>query len=679
VLFLLVVATAGLGGYAVLVRLGVDDLDAWAGGRLAGLVLVAMPAWWIGVAGFGAWRAAGTVMLIAVAAVGVREVWRRRRNWRELVSAEAIFIAGMAAVLLIRLDHPQIAGQEKPMDVGILATLLRATEFPPPDMWLAGEPLPYYYWGALVWTVPMAVSKLPLEFAYNLVVGIVGGLTFATLWVLGRRLAGGSHAAGLLAGFVGLLAGTPDGVRQLLAGTGIRSLDIWRSSRQHPDVITEFPLFTAWLGDLHPHLLSMPIAALALLVAWWAGRSGPKIGHVTALAVLFGVTWAANPWAMPPTFAGIVTLLLTADGRWPWPTAEGRGRWLAAVVVAGGGWLVTAPFHVAFQPFFEGIRPVFAWTEPATLLLYAGHLVVPVFGAALVVARERLGSESPKSPGLILAGAALVVVIAAATQRPTLVVLAVGVLLTGLWTLGTSERSERPAVALAALGLFLLVLPEIVYVVDSYGDRLHRMNTVFKSYIQAWMVLALALPVLVRMTFRRVVARRVLVAAVVACGAPHLLWAVLNQFSARSLGLDGFRGMWPGDRAIVRFLRDQPPGTTLIEAVGGAYSEYGRLSAHSGVPAYLGWENHELVWRGHSVTQETSRRRRLIDELYSCRDPEVVRQLVAGSGVDLVAIGFLERQDFPAAGLEAVRAAGNVVLDDDNGVLVGFGERLPPR
>ena len=62
------------------------------------------------------------------------------------------------------------------MDLGILATLLRAESFPPPDMWLSGDSLPYYYWGALLWTVPISISGLSLDVAYNLVVGLAGGL-----------------------------------------------------------------------------------------------------------------------------------------------------------------------------------------------------------------------------------------------------------------------------------------------------------------------------------------------------------------------------------------------------------------------------------------------------------------------------------------------------------------------
>ena len=114
----------------------------------------------------------------------------------------------------------------------------------------------------------------------------------------------------------------------------------------------------------------------------------------------------------------------------------------------------------------------------------------------------------------------------------------------------------------------------------------------------------------------------------------------------------------------------------VIEAVGGAYSEYARLSANSGVPAYLGWENHEFVWRGPHITEMTGRRRQLVEELYRCGDPVRVKQLAREAGADLVAIGSLERRDFPADSLEAVMAAGEVELDEDGGVLVRFEKQV---
>ena len=668
VLFLLAVSAAGLGGYALLTRLGLDDFESWAGGRVAGLVMVALPAWWLGVAGLRQWRVAGAVALVVFAAAGLYSL-RRCTSWRGLLTAELIFLIAAALVIFIRLDHPNISHQEKPMDLGIFASLLRAEAFPPPDMWLSGETLPYYYWGALMWTVPLSVSGLSLDLAYNLVVGLAGGFVAVLLWAVGRRI-GGSHRSGLLVAFFGLFAGTPDAVRQLFEGQTFAEIDLWHSSRQIIDTITEFPLFTFWHGDLHPHLLSMPVAVLALLVALEAGSRGPRWQDTTVLAVLFGVCWAANPWSMPPTLVSIALLVLAGDQRWYWPVGEGRRRWLSVAAIAVGGWIVTAPFHLAFDPFFDGIGIVSAWTSPSDLLLYGGCLLVPAALAAVGLVRHSIGRDTDLGQAALFATGAAVIVVAAATGRPTLILLTA---MTAVFVAGVMwavPGEGRPALALAALGTFLFLVPEVVYVSDGYGDQLHRMNTVFKSYIQGWVFLAVALPVLVRWSTPRRWLQAVLVFAMVVVALPHPVSTGLRQPALAEWGLDGLSWMGEGDRALVEELRRQPPGSVLIEAVGGAYTEYGRLSAASGVPAYLGWANHELVWRGSEVTVETDRRTSLVNRLYSSGDPAVVRELAAEAGADLIAVGSLERRGFAPADLAAVAAAGEIVVEKDGAFLV---------
>ncbi len=670
VLLFLLVTAAGLGGYAVLARLGLDDFEAWAGGRTAGLVMVAMPAWWSGVAGLVRWQALGAAILLLAAVFGAIAVWQRRQ-WRPIAVAEAVFLAAAVLVLLIRLDHPEITGTEKPMDLGILATLLRAEGFPPPDMWLAGEGLPYYYWGALLWTVPTQISGLPLEYAYNLIVALLGGMVGALMWAFGRRL-GGGHAGGALSAFIGAFAGTPDAVRQLLGGTGLLRLDFWHSSRQIEDTITEFPLFTLWLGDLHPHLLSMPIAILALLVAAVCGRRGPGLKQAAALAVLFGVTWAANPWAMPPTLVGTALLLLSGPDRFHWPSGVGRGRWLAVAAIVVGGWLLTAPFHLAFQPFFSGVKRVFSWTPPAELLLYGGVLLVPMAAAAIGLLRRWVDGTVEVRRGLLLTAGAALLALAAASTRPTLVVLAACFLVFVAAVLLPATADRRPALAVAALGAFLFLVPEILYVEDGYGDALHRMNTVFKAYIQGWLLLAAALPVLLRTGFLSRGWRRVMVALMVLCALPHLVsMAGLAAANGRP-GLDGLRWMPAGDRAVVRFLREQPRGIVIVEAVGGAYTNYGRFSAASGVPALIGWENHEMVWRGNEILTETALRKGVVEQIYNSGDRELIHRLAVDHGIDLVVIGSFERADFDEASLSEVARAGKVVLEKDEAVVVAF-------
>ncbi|HSL18052.1 MAG TPA: DUF2298 domain-containing protein [Methylomirabilota bacterium] len=673
VLLYLLVTLAGLGGRALAARaLDLGDDESWALGRTLGLVAVAYPAWWAGVAGLASWRWLGAAVLVVLGLAGAVDWWRRRPDWRAVARVEAVFLATAAGVVWIRLERPAILHQEKLMDLGIFASLLRAEAFPPPDMWLAGEGLPYYYWGALIWTVPLTLSRVPLDLSYNLVVAAVGGLAACLLWVLGRRAHAGRWA-GAMAVLVGLFAGTPDGLRQLFAGKPLLGLDLWHSSRQVPDTITEWPLFTLWLGDLHPHLLSVPLALAAMLVAWEIGRRGAELRLVAAATVLFGVTWAANPWAMPPTLAAVALLALCGGGRWHWPGRQGWPRWAAVAVIAVGGWVAGIPFHLHFHPPFEGVRTVFAWTPPLELLLWGGVVLLPVAAAAWALGAAMLGGGDLRARAAALSVLAVTLVLAAASGRPTLVVLALllATLVLAVLTGGAAER-DRPAVALAALGVFLLLVPELVYVVDSYGDKLHRMNTVFKSYAQAWVLLAIAFPALAALGFRRRAARAAAAVVIVVSTLPHLLGLAVLPLTGRPLELDGLAWLDPGDRAVVRKLRAQPPGTSIVEAVGGAYTEYGRISSASGVPALLGWANHEMVWRGHEISEETERRRRLVEAIYRSGDPGSVSRAVAEAGVDLVVIGALERRDFDSAALQAIRTAGEVVLSEEGGELVRF-------
>ena len=671
VAYLFAVLIAGVAGYGLLVRIGLDDGEAWAAGRAAGLVAMAMPAWWFGVAGAGWWWVVGVVVGVVAAAWGVRDLIRRR-PWRDVGRAELLFWVVTAAVLFIRLDRPAVLHQEKLMDQGILAALLRATSFPPPDMWLAGDTLPYYYWGALVWALPMRAAGVPIEYGYNWTVALVGGLIAVLAWAVGRRLGGGGVAGVIAMGAI--LAGTPDAWRQLLGGRALSNLDYWASSRQVVDAITEFPLFTVWHGDLHPHLLSMPLALLAWLLAAHAGRRGVRLIDMAAVAVACGVTWAANPWAMPPTLAGAALLLVCGDGRWHWPVGAGLRRWIAVAVVAVGSWLVTAPFHLDFSPPFQGLGRVFAWTPPLTLLLWGGVLLVPAFLAVVsIVGGWVRGTDELRRRAVQLGAAAVTIVVAAASGRPTLVLVGVAAVVVTAEVLRPGDSADRPALAMAALGLFLLAVPEVVYVVDSYGDRLHRMNTIFKAWIQGWTALAVALPVLVRWAVPGRSRRRILLATIAVLALAHpvgMAWQVLR---APERGIDGFVWMAPGDRALVDELRRQPLGATVIEAVGPAYSEFARLSSASGVPALLGWENHELVWRGPSVTPETARRRGVVEAIYASDDPGEIRRLARAEGVDLIAVGSLEERIVSERTLTAIRDAGTVVLDVEGGLLVRVG------
>ena len=672
VLFLIVLTGAAATGYAVLTAVGMEDREAWAYARIVGPALVVLPGWWIGSIVSGVWAAVGTVVLIAGTGWGLFILVRR--GGREILAPEAVFWASTAGVLMLRISRPAIVQTEKLMDLGILTTLTRTASFPPPDFWLSGNALPYYYWGSLIWAFPLRISGLDPGVGYNLIVALLAGASATALWALGSRLAGGRWAAGATAAFFGVFAGTVDGLLQLVGGFGPRAIDLWRSSRQVEHAITEFPLFSFWLGDLHPHLLSLAPAAAAIGVAAFAGSQRRlRAGAVIVAAALFGLTWAANPWAFPPTLTAIALMLICGGGVWHWPDRRGWVRWAAAAGVAAGGWLVAVPFHLAFHPPPHPIRPVFAWTPPLDLFLYAGLLLAPVFIAIVRISRNWFEGDSLRVSAVLVAAGAATIVGGVLTGRPTIVILCVGISVLVAAVLRPEHDDDRPAVALAALGLFLFLVPELVYLEDGYGAELHRMNTIFKAYFQGWMLLAVCLPMMIRIAGKSVRGRRLLLAGITVVAMPHLLGTVVTSTASGGWGIDGLRWMGADDRAVVEALKELPPDASMIEAVGDAYSRYGRLSSASGVPAYLGWANHELVWRGPEIVEETRRREAAVREIYSSNDCETVRKAVEAAGVSCVAVGRLEVGDFDRRSLEILREAGDRVIPcGEGGALVLF-------
>jgi uncharacterized membrane protein len=277
-----------------------------------------------------------------------------------------------------------------------------------------------------------------------------------------------------------------------------------------------------------------------------------------------------------------------------------------------------------------------------------------------------------RSRAVAFALVAATLALASQTGRPTLVMLAMLLAVLVVAAVSGPQWHFRPGVALAALGVFLLLVPEVVYVVDTYGEKLHRMNTVFKCYIQAWMFLAVAIPALLTVGFRHRWTRMIALVFLIVLAMPHVVGMAIQPVTGHAIGIDGLAWMDPGDRAIVRFLRTQPRGMTIAEAVGGAYTEYARISSASGVPSILGWANHELVWRGHEVSGETDARRQLVERIFKSDDPESVMAAVQEAEVDFVVIGALERRDFDSTHLDAIRAAGEVVLSEEGGEVVRF-------
>ncbi|HPC81967.1 MAG TPA: DUF2298 domain-containing protein [Thermoanaerobaculaceae bacterium] len=697
----------GLAGWALLASgLGTARQGVYALGKPVGVLLVGLGSWWLVAAGW--LPLARTTVLAAAAAVMLAGglAWRRfrpRPAVREVMVSEVVVWGCFAAFLGLRLLNPEIYWGEKPMDFSFLNALYRTSTLPPPEPWFSGSALHYTYFGHfLVAALGKALAIAP-EIMFNLGIALTALLLAAAALAagafLGGRLRWGVWAVGLC-----VLAGNLAGPGELWRRRVVNFDYFWATSRVIPNTINEVPAWNLVFADLHAHVLAMPwaltlIALLALALA--ASRPGrPQRAALLALgAAALGAIMITNGWSTPTYLAAVAWVALVAwwgeapeRGVAAWLAAAAR-RWLLPVaVVSAGALLLTQPFWHNFSPPPRSWgREVGPYAHPWKVLLIFGLpwlIAVPSgFGAwwrARMAARP-LGWRVAAAGMLAVAAAAAVLMApglvpgreAASRSVALLAAILLAVLLAGM---RDASPASRLPLALAAMAVGLVLGCEFVFVWD-------RMNTIFKFYLDAWLLVTVAAAGLLPRVFaaggwggrmwRLAVGAACTVAAFTAVTGA---WgAVTGRHTAGPrCTLDGMAYLEhraPHEKAAFDWLNRSVKGLpVVVEAFGPSYQEYARVSMNTGLPTVLGWEYH-VFQRSQSRTA-IEQRKRDIELVYTSPSPLLVADALARHHVGLVFVGRLERQTYRGANLGNFRTWNDLlVLLYENPEVSIFGVR----
>jgi YYY domain-containing protein len=602
--------------------------------------------------------------------------WLRGGGLQTIVRFDIVWTAGFLFFAWQRALNPEIFQQEKYMDFAFFNSLARAAGMPPEDPWMAGEAINYYYFGYLMFADLARLIALPPAVSYNLCVATIGGLTFAHATAVARHLTQRWGFA-LLGGATCILLGNLDGFLQLLTRGTLRQMDFWRSTRVlgGDSTINEFPFFSTIHGDLHPHFMVLPVTLVLLgillderLLPRSTGDPPPRWRAAAAfllVSFVFGAMVATSTWELP---VGAMVIALLA-GRWqPFSPLFAAARlrlvlWVAGVV-AMARYVLFLPATLGVQLPLGGVGVRLAETKLGEFLTINGFLLFPPALVVLARVRPLLPTSAEWRQFLAAAGILLLILAAFAGNAvfPLLVVLLAGTLLVAY----AGDRPEdRAALLLVAAGIAALLACEIVYIRDAYGERLYRMNTVFKLYFQAWILLSAALPWCVLATVDEAVVHplfarvaRVGTAALALGALCYPLGLTLDRLG-RHPTLDGnaYLGQpeFRDDLAAIAWLRREVRGTPVVlEATGNPYSYFARFASNTGLPTVLGWANHEGLWRGHD--HGVGVRQGHVTRMYSAPTLAEVEPLLAQYRVRYVVVGALERQHYPARGLEKFAA-----------------------
>lgn len=396
------------------------------------------------------------LLLAGASGVAIGHGWKDLLAWlrsqkSSIFFMEAVFLAAFAIWAFIRGFDPAIEYTEKPMELAFINSILRSPAFPPADPWLSGYAISYYYFGYVMLALLARLSGVGANLAFNL-----GQITWFALTALGaygalfnllaglrsdRKVKGWYRSLAILAPLFILLVSNLGGLLEVMHARGLfwqagangtptstfwqnvlkveewneppqqpYSWELsrggwvwWRSSRvlndfkltgEQIEIIDEFPFFSFLLGDMHPHVLAMPFALLAVALALnlyyssstrrfpgvtlreWLGRldfwlAAPVLG---ALAFL-------NTWDFPiyiALFGLVFGLIRTRQTRWGWGRIwDFLGFCLLLGVV---GVVLFLPFYLGFSSQAGGILPSMAFFTPGVnFWVMFAPLLVPLF------------------------------------------------------------------------------------------------------------------------------------------------------------------------------------------------------------------------------------------------------------------------------------------------------------
>ena len=400
-------------------------------------------------------------------------VWGWVKEHKGLIlTSEVIFLLAFAVWTLVRATSPEVFSTEKPMEMAFLNAILHSPTFPPHDPWLSGYAISYYYFGYVIVSILVKVTGVASPVGFNLAVALWFALAALGAYGLLYNLltkgkekkelhtSPGWYALPILGPLFLLIVSNFEGILDVLHSRGlfwatgadgkltssfwhwlnIQELDQaptmpfswvptrpggivwWRASRVVQDfrldgiskeVIDEFPFFSYLLGDLHPHVLAMPFALLAIALAlnfYFKGKTGEiaiknlKIPlsweEFLVAAVALGGMAFLNIWDFPiyvVLFSGVY--VLAQYQKHGWSIARVWELITLGIALGLAGFILYFPFYAGFQSQASGIMPSLIFFTPGVhFWVMFGPLLIPMILLLFVLWRRQKQSINFRQP-----------------------------------------------------------------------------------------------------------------------------------------------------------------------------------------------------------------------------------------------------------------------------------------
>jgi YYY domain-containing protein len=480
--------------------------------------------------------------------------------------------------------------------------------------------------------------------------------------------------------------------------------------------ISEFPLFTFTYADLHAHMIALPVTLLAL--AWslsailsraWSGlKDKAQVAAALVLgAIILGSLRPINTWDLPTYL--LLAALAAGYALWRYgpklKRADGKPRpaWQLAL---GGAAVLGFLSVLAYQPFAswyrQGYSSIELWsgthTPTSAYLMHWGIFLFFIVAWLAWETRQWLASTPLSSLRKLEKYSTLLIAAATAFLFMLFLFFGLGVYVgwfvfpllvwVGLLFLRPGiDEAKRLVLFMVGTGVFLTLMVEVIRL---QGD-ISRMNTVFKFYLQAWILLGLAAALALAWTLEALRlwaptwrgAWTVIAAVLLGCGALFMLQGVTAKAGDRMAAeapftLDGMAYMqsalyYDRDRALdlsqdytaIRWMQDNVEGSpVIVEANTGEYRWGSRFTIYTGLPGVVGWNWHQRQQREFVPGNDVQARVNEIEAFYLSFDLRLVQDFLQKYQVKYIVVGQLERAYYPGPELDKFEAQDGVLWQE---------------
>ncbi len=496
----------------------------------------------------------------------------------------------------------------------------------------------------------------------------------------------------------------------------------WVPSRALPkSPITEFPFFTFTYADLHAHMIALPITIFALvwiisiLARKWQIRWNLSGLLNTGLtlgvgAMIIGALRPTNTWDFPTylVLASLVLVYTLFRHGTGLKLHEDLPKWWRKTLEIG---LVVVVFlvlvFILYQPFTDwygqGYSKIDPWKgDRSPFWSYFTHwglflfLILSWFFTETIrwMSSTPLSSLRKLKPYryviyMFFAGVVLVTFYLLVDK----VVIAWLVLPMAAWALLlmlNPNQSDGKRFVLFMVGT-ALVLTLAVEIIVLRGD-IERMNTVFKFYMQAWILLGISsaaafvwiLPEARRMWSENVrnIWQSILI-ILVGSAAMYPLFAATEKIDDRMTklapaSLNGMTYMsyanyYDADKNMdlsqdfkaIRWMQENVIGSpVIVEANTVEYRWGSRYSIYTGLPSVVGWNWHQRQQRTVTPSEWVTERVDEIANFYLTSNQSIASEFIQTYDVQYIIVGQYERALYPGEGLEKFEAFNQILWQE---------------